>query len=97
MFGHSSTFSLKNSRSNFSDDRDMKHNDVTRLFITCDQVIGLVWESCREPNYDVVAGNHMIIGYPINFANEINKLLDNLVILNPFGTIFSDEIPDLIT
>ena len=32
--------------------------------------------------------------YPINFANEINKLLDNFVILNPFRTIFSDYIQD---
>ena len=33
----------------------------------------------------------------INFANEINKLLNNLVIFNPFRTIFSDYIPDLMT
>ena len=40
--------------------------------------------------------NWVIIEYPINFANEINKLLDNFVILNPFRIIFSDHIPDLI-
>ena len=38
--------------------------------------------------------NWVIIEYPINFAIEINKLLDNFVILNPFRTIFSDYIPD---
>ena len=38
--------------------------------------------------------NWVIIEYPINFANEIKKLLDNFVILNPFLTIFSDYIPD---
>ena len=38
--------------------------------------------------------NWVIVEYPINFVNEINKLLDNFVILNPFRTIFSDYIPD---
>ena len=32
----------------------------------------------------IVCRNLVIIEYPINFANEINKLLDNFVILNPF-------------
>ena len=38
-----------------------------------------------------------IIECQINFLNEINKLLDNFVILNPFRTIFSDYIPDIMT
>ena len=48
-------------------------------------------QSCKEPNYGVVIG--VIIEYPINFASEINKLLDNFVILNPFRAIFTDYIP----
>ena len=36
--------------------------------------------------------NWVIIEYPINFANEINKLLDNFVISNPFYLIFSDQM-----
>ena len=44
--------------------------------------------------YKNVVGPPPIIEYPINFANEINKLLDNFIILNPFRTIFSDYIPD---
>ena len=30
--------------------------------------------------------------YSIDFANEINKLLDNFVILNPFCMIFSAKL-----
>ena len=37
------------------------------------------------------------IAYPIDLANEINKLLDNFVIINPFFTIFSDYNPDSMT
>ena len=43
-----------------------------------------LWESCSKPNYSILTPCHMtsdwvIIDYPINFANEINILLDNFV------------------
>ena len=40
--------------------------------------------------------NWVIIEYPINFVNEINKLLDNFVISNPFSLIVSDLMEHLI-
>ena len=48
------------------------------LFIVCDQVIGFRLDPsywCRKPNYGILSRV-----YPINFSNEINKLLDNFVI-----------------
>ena len=44
-----------------------------------------------------VLASQMTIDYPINLANEINKLLDNLVILSQFCPIFSDYNPDFMT
>ena len=29
---------------------------------------------------------------PVNFVNEIHKMLDNLVISNPLGFMFSDQM-----
>ena len=37
--------------------------------------------------------DRVIIDYSINFANDINKFLDNFVILHQFCAIFSDHIP----
>ena len=39
--------------------------------------------------------NWAIIDYPIDFANEINKMLDNFIsFLNAFRIIFINYIPD---
>ena len=87
-------FALKKIRvlaSQMWNDRHMKHNESVHYVWSGNWVEtwSALWESCREPNCGVVARYHVIsdweiIDYTIDFANEINKLLDNFVILNPF-------------
>ena len=44
-----------------------------------------------------VLASQMTIDYPINLANEINKLLDNHVILSQFCPIIPNYNPDFMT
>ena len=55
------------------------------------------WELLNKADYGLVTRYRMITNDPINFANEINKLLNNFVIVNPFCFTISVHIPDLMT
>ena len=55
------------------------------------------WELLKKADYGLVTRYRMITNDPINFANEINKLLNNFVIVNPFCFTISVHIPDLMT
>ena len=55
------------------------------------------WELLNKADYGLVTRYRMITNDPINFANEINKLLNNFVIVNPFCFNISVHIPDLMT
>ena len=91
-------FYWKNESSSFSDDQDMKLNEVIYYVWSGDRVEArsTLWESGIVQKTRLRCRNWLIIEYPINFANEIAKLLDNFVIYNPFCLIFSDQMEHVI-